>query len=114
MTLNSSVCKVQDGVQVFAVANDEYVPNMFYFTDPAGNKTISFQGLVNGKISDEKIAEAIQKNRKANFHNYTLDEMQKFIYFPDITIGGVFPGMTEDKFWEIFKQETRNNDDIDW
>ena len=114
VTLNSSVCKVQDGVQVFAVANDEYVPNMFYFTDPAGNKTISFQGLVNGKISDEKIAEAIQKNRKANFHNYTLDEMQKFIYFPDITIGGVFPGMTEDKFWEIFKQETRNNDDIDW
>ena len=114
VTLNSSVCKIQDGVQVFAIAYDEYVPNIFYFTDPAGNKTISIQGLMNGKISEEKIAEGIQNNRKANFKNYTLDEMQKLIYFPDITIGGVFPGMTEDKFWEIFKKETRNNSDIDW
>ncbi|SIN83656.1 hypothetical protein [Fibrobacter sp. UWB11] len=113
VTLNSSVCKIQDGVQVFAIPYDEYIPNVFYFTDPAGNKTISIQGLLNGKVSDEIIANAIETNRKAKFYNYTLDEMQNFIFFPDITVGGVFPGMTQEKFWQIFKTESRSSG-IDW
>jgi hypothetical protein len=113
VTLSSSVCKIQDGVQVFAIPYDEYIPNVFYFTDPAGNKTISIQGLLNGKVSEEMIAKAIETNRKAKFYNYTLDEMQNLIFFPDITVGGVFPGMTEARFWEIFKTESRSSG-IDW
>ena len=44
----------------------------------------------------------------------TLDDLQNLIFFPDITFGGVLPGMTTDKFWQVLKTESRNDDAYDW
>jgi cephalosporin-C deacetylase-like acetyl esterase len=35
-------------------------------------------------------------------------------FFPDITFGGVLPGMTADKFWDIIATESEDDDDDDW
>jgi hypothetical protein len=76
------------------------VPNAFYFTDASGKKTISIQALEAGKFN----------KMTGKFEDYTLDEMQQFIFFPDITFNGVLPGMTADKFWNILKTEGRDAD----
>jgi len=114
ITLNSAICQVQNGAPLFATAYDDFVENVFYFTDAAGNKTISIQGLKNGKVSESALAEAKQLNRRVNSEDYTLDDMKNLIIFPDITFGGMLPGMTTDQFWEILKTESRNDDEYDW
>ncbi len=114
VTLNSSICQIQNGVQVFATAYDDFVENAFYFTDAAGNKTISIQGLLNGKVDEARLSNAQQNNKRVDPDEYTLDDMKKLIYFPDITFGGVLPGMTADRFWEILKTEIRNDEAYDW
>ena len=112
--LSSAVCKVQDGVTLFALPYKENVKNIFDFTDASGKKTISLQGLLNGKADESKIAEARSNNKRwIRADDYTLDDMKKLIYFPDVTFGGVLPGMTADKFWEVLKTEARS-DDYDW
>ena len=99
--LNSSVCKVENGIHLFANAYLDDVPNAFYFTDASGNKTISYQKLANGKsTADGK-----------EYKDYTFDDMQNYIFFPDVTFGGVFPGMTADAFWKLLKTEFRDNED---
>ena len=114
ITLSSSICQVQNGVQLFATAYDDYEQNAFYFTDPAGNKTISLQGLENGKVTEAELAYAIENNKRPTPKDYTLDDMKNLIFFPDVTFGGVFPGMTANQFWEILKTESRNDDAYDW
>ena len=114
ITLSPSICQVQNGVPLFATAYDDFVENVFYFTDAMGNKTISIQGLVNGKVDEFRLADALQNNRRVDPVDYTLDDMKKLIFFPDITFGGVLPGMTTDQFWEILKTESRNDDAYDW
>ena len=114
ITLSSSICQVQNGVQLFATAYDDYVQNVFYFTDPAGNKTISLQGLENGKVDEAQLAYAIENNKRPYPKDYTLDDLQNLIFFPDITFGGVLPGMTTDKFWQVLKTESRTDDAYDW
>ena len=79
-----------------------------------GNKTISLQALENGKVDEAELAYAIENNRRPNSKDYTLDDMQNLIFFPDITFGGVLPGMTADKFWQVLKTESRNDDAYDW
>ena len=100
VTLRSEVCKVENGVTLFATVGWNDVPNAFYFTDASGKKTISIQALEAGKFN----------KMTGKFEDYTLDEMQQFIFFPDITFNGVLPGMTADKFWNILKTEGRDAD----
>ena len=114
VTLSSSICQVQNGVSLFATAYDDFVQNAFYFTDPMGNKTISLQALENGKVDEAELAYAIENNRRPNSKDYTLDDMKNLIFFPDVTFGGVFPGMTANQFWQVLKTESRNDDAYDW
>ena len=100
VTLRSEVCKVENGVSLFATIGYSNMPNAAYFTDASGKKTISLQALKAGKINANT----------GRFEDYTLDDMQKLIYFPDITFNGVLPGMTADKFWTILKTESREAD----
>lgn len=100
VTLSPEICKVENGQQLFASAYQQTYPNAFYFTDASGNKTISIQGLVNGKINEEA----------GLIEDYTLDDMKSLIFFPDVTFGGVLPGMTADAFWEMLKKELRDEE----
>lgn len=96
--LSSGVCKVENGKPLFARAYQELIPNSFYFTDAKGKKTISYQALVNGKLVDDDV------------EDYTLDEIEKLIFFPDITFGGILPDMTTDSFWAMLKKENSDDD----
>ena len=102
--LSSGVCKVENGVSLFAAPVRHLTPNAFYFTDASGKKTISYQALNNGKYDEVS----------GYYKDYTLDDMQNLIFFPDITFGGIFPGMTVDAFWNFLKTEFRDDEDEDW
>lgn len=71
---------------LFASLSEDLVPDVFHFTDSEGNTTISLTKFVNefkkGNI-DPEIA-------------------SKYIIFPDPTINGVFPDMTQEKMSYIF------------
>ena len=99
--LSSNVCKVENGTHLFARAYRNAIENMFYFTDAKGNKTLSLQALKNGYIDSDGIK------------NYTVRDFGKYIFFPDITFGGVLPGMTADKFWDIIITESEGDDQGD-
>ena len=99
--LGSEVCKVENGVSKFATAYQHSVENFFYFTDASGKKTLSLQGLENGYLEGNVVKD------------YSVRDLSKYIYFPDYTFGGVFPGMTADKFWNIIATESEEDDD-DW
>jgi len=87
--LPEGMCREKGGVAEYAVAyNENEVPNILYFTDAKGNKTVTLQALINGKLEGEEP------------EPYSLDEIKSFIVFPDITFGGVFPEMTSDFFWD--------------
>lgn len=102
--LSSDVCKVEDGETLFATAIQNTVENYFYFTDADGKKTLSLQALENGYVDGEYL------------RDYTIRDLSKYIFFPDVTFGGVFPGMTKDKFWDILATEFEDDDreDEDW
>ena len=70
--------------------------------------------LENGKVTEAELAYAIENNKRPTPKDYTLDDMKNLIFFPDVTFGGVFPGMTANQFWEILKTESRNDDAYDW
>ena len=99
--LSSNVCKVENGTHLFATAYQDATENMFYFTDASGKKTISVQALENGYIEGDRLVD------------YKVSDFGKYIFFPDITFGGVLPGMTADKFWNIIATESEDDDD-DW
>lgn len=102
--LRSEFCKVEGGETQFATAFGYTKSNYITFTDASGKKTISWQTLQNGHVVDEELVD------------YNLDDLKKFIIFPDITFGGILPDMTVDKFWDVLKTEIRyaNEDDDDW
>ena len=99
--LNSGVCKTENGESLFATPYRKRVSNVFYFTDARGNKTISLQGLANGKVNPQT-----QRAR-----DYSLDEIKQFIIFPDATFGGILPGMTNEKLWNIVETEIEYDED---
>lgn len=99
--LSSAVCKVENGVSVFATAYQYQSENYFNFTDASGKKTISLQGLDNGRLEGDHVVD------------YTTRELSQFIFFPDITFGGVFPGMTAEKFWDVLATEFEDEDEDD-
>ena len=99
--LNSGVCKTENGESLFATPYRKRVSNVFYFTDARGNKTISLQGLANGKVNPQT-----QWTQA-----YSLDEIKKFIIFPDASFGGILPGMTNEKLWNIIETEIAYDED---
>lgn len=99
ITLGSDFCKVENGVTLFATGIDYPEANYVNFTDASGKKTISWQSLTSGHIVNGKVKD------------YKIDDLKKLIIFPDITFGGVLPGMTVEKFWEILKTESRYDDE---
>ena len=70
----------------FASLSEDLVPDVFHFTDSEGNTTISLTKFVK------------------EFKNGNLDPeiASKYIIFPDPTINGVFPDMTQEKMSYIF------------
>ena len=104
VTLPEGMCKTEGGVAKYAVAyRENEVPNILYFTDKNGKKTVSIQELVNGKLVEGKPV------------SYTAEDIRSLIFFPDITVGGVFPDMTEERLWdEIIPALSENDDDDDW
>ena len=70
----------------FASLSEDLVPSVFHFTDFEGNTTISLTKFVE------------------EFKNGNLDpeNASKYIIFPDPTINGVFPNMTQEKMSYIF------------
>ena len=102
-TLPEGMCKVESGVAKYAVAyRENEVPNIMYFTNAKGKKTVSIQELVNGKVdADGEIVP------------YSYEELRELIVLPDVTFGGVFPDMTVDFFWDEFIPAFMNDDDED-
>ena len=104
VTLPAGMCKEDKGTTKYAVAfRENEVPNYGYFTDKSGKKTITIQELINGKMVGSEV------------ESYKYEDLRKLIIFPDITFGGVFPGMTEDIFWdEILPAVFEDDDEDDW
>ena len=99
-TLPEGMCRVKDGKAEYAVAYVENeVPNILYFTDKNGKKTVTIQELVNGKLVDGKAKP------------YTAEEISSLVSFPDITLGGVFPDLTEKIFWDEIVPELFEDED---
>lgn len=106
VTLSSEFCKVEDGVTKFLIAEGADAPNVLVFTDKNGKELISFRDLVTG----------VKYPCEDHYHyrSYNLKEMKEFLEFPDITFGGVFPGMTKDKMWELLADLDEYEDDDDY
>lgn len=83
-TLSSDVCKDSAGTTLYKLYTDN-TPDFLIFTDAAGNETIHAYKLQNGK---------------ADGSDWTAAELASYIIFPDPTFSGVFPGMTQTKFWD--------------
>lgn len=101
ITLGPEFCKVENGVLMFATGFNYPIENYFTFTNASGKKTISWQSLETGHIVNNHV------------EDYKIDDLKSLIIFPDITFGGILPGMTVEKFWEILKTETRDDDEGD-
>lgn len=97
--LGSDFCKVESGITLFTQSFKYPKENYITFTDANGNKTISWQSLKTGHIVNEKL------------EDYKIDDLKSLIIFPDITFGGILPGMTVDAFWETLKAESRYDDE---
>ena len=105
VTLPEGMCRVKDGKAEYAVAyRENEIPNILYFTDAKGNKTLTIQELINGKMVGDRV------------ESYTAEDLRSLIVFPDITFGGVFPDMTEALFWDeiIPALDDDDYDDDDW
>jgi hypothetical protein len=100
-TIPEGMCKTENGVTQYAVAyRENEVPNILYLTDAKGNKTVTIQELVNGKL-----------DANGELSSYTYEDLRNIIIFPDVTFGGVFPDMTVDFFWDEFLPALMNGDD---
>lgn len=99
ITLGPEFCKVENGVPMFATSINHPEENYVTFTDASGKKTISWQSLQTGHIVNDHV------------EDYKIDDLKNLIIFPDITFGGVLPGMTVEKFWEMIKTESRDDDE---
>ena len=105
VTLPEGMCRVKDGKAQYAVAyRENEIPNILYFTDAKGNKTLTIQELINGKMVGDRV------------ESYTAEDLRSLIVFPDITFGGVFPDMTEALFWDEIIPALGDDDydDDDW
>lgn len=81
LDLGKEYCKVTSDGSQFAHSEGEIFPNVVNFTDKSGKVTAKFTDFVQGIVSPE--------------------DAKSVIIFPDYTFGGIFPEMTESKFWEF-------------
>ena len=107
-TIPEGMCKTENGVTQYAVAyRENEVPNILYFTDAKGNKTVTLQELVNGKLDAD-----------GELSSYSYEDLRNIIILPDVTFGGVFPDMTVDFFWDEFlpalMEDEEEEDDWDY
>ncbi len=92
-SIDSDLCRVQDGKTVFATAKCSPIANIFNLTDKSGKVTVSYRDLATGHVYEDD---------DYHYHeSYTTKELRDLIVFPDITFGGVFPEMTSEKFWDL-------------
>lgn len=82
LDLGKEFCKVDGKKSLLARPENEVFPNFVNFTDKSGKVTASFNDFVQGRI--------------------TPDDIKSVVIFPDYTFGGMFPEMTETKFWDFF------------
>jgi hypothetical protein len=85
--LSEKYCiETENEEMLFASLSEDLVPDVFHFTDSEGNTTISLTKFVE------------------EFKNGNLDpeNASKYIIFPDPTINGVFPDMTQETMSYIF------------
>ena len=99
VTIPTGMCR--DGKYAIAYQENE-VPNILYFTDAKGKKTVSLQELINGKVGND-----------GDITSYTKEDIKKLIVFPDLTFGGTFPDMTADLFWDEILPAIMDSDDDD-
>lgn len=82
LDLGNEFCKETTDGSVFARSEGEIFPNVVNFTDKSGKVTAKFTDFVQGIVSPE--------------------DAKSVVIFPDYTFGGMFPEMTESKFWNFF------------
>lgn len=87
-TLDSSVCKTENGETLLKAIDANLLPNPFNFTDKNGKVTYSFTDF------DKEIRSLF--NRDATKEDFSV-LFEKAVIFPDPTFGGVFPDMTQRK-----------------
>jgi Leucine-rich repeat (LRR) protein len=69
-------------------------------------KSLSIKGI---DITESQLSELSRALPSCAIHSEQAQEEKQ-----DITFGGVLPGMTADKFWEIIATESEDDDDDDW
>ncbi len=86
ISLDSSICKTENGTVKFKAVNADLLSNPFNFTDKDGNETSSFsdfdQDVLMLKWNDAEKEEFVSL-------------IERTVIFPDPTFGGVLPGMDQ-------------------
>ncbi len=102
--ISSDFCKVEGGTTKFLTSESRVVPNLFNLTDKSGKVTVSFRELNRG----------VKYPCDDHFHyrSYNVKELKELLVFPDVTFGGVFPGMTEEKFWDLMTADWDDTGDM--
>lgn len=93
-TLSSDDCIEQKGYVFFRKSRPA---NLITFTDANGTPTFTLEKFLDeyNKIDNPDDYGETSKTK--------VDLFKEAIIFPDITIGGTFPGMTADKFWKLMQ-----------
>jgi len=101
--LSSEFCLVEDGVTKFRTSVGGTAPNWFVFTDAQGNTTLSLKQMNDGVW--------VTNSWGSGYRGYTNSELKEYVHFPDVTFGGVLPGMTKDALWDLFVEDDDDDDD---
>lgn len=81
VNLGKEFCKIEGKKSLLAHSEGAIFPNFVNFTDKNGKVTAKFTDFVQENIGP--------------------DDLKSVVVFPDYTFGGMFPEMTESKFWEF-------------
>ncbi len=86
ISLDSSICKVENGTAKFKAVNADLLANPFNFTDKDGNVTSSFSDF------DQDVL-MLKRNDAEKEEFVAL--IERTVIFPDPTFQGVLPGMNQ-------------------
>ncbi|MCR5029181.1 MAG: hypothetical protein K6A31_07995 [Fibrobacter sp.] len=84
--IRPTICRTTESETLFAYISEETIPNLVYFTNAEGDTTISLTSFYSQLMDDE----------------IDIDDVSDYIIFPDPTINGVFPNMTQEKMAYLF------------
>ncbi len=87
-SLDTAVCKAENGTAEFKAFDTKILPNPFNFTDKSGKVTLSFADF--GKEMMNLKERAADKDEKVSL-------IEQTIIFPDPTFEGIFPDMDQHK-----------------